>query len=343
MTMLRAIAPHVTALAVALAGAAIAAFIGLPAAPLIGATIGVALVGAAGVPVTLATRLRDIAFATIGVSLGAGVDASIVEQLPHWTVSLVLLVASLAATLAAGHFILTRLFRLNAPTAILGTAPGTMSNALAIAAEGRGDAAAVMVLQVLRVLILVAVVPPIAVAIGAPDVAAAPAHAPMALLPLAVLLALAVALGIAGGRLGVPAAALISGMVLSGLAHVLGLAEGPAPAWAVFIGFAITGGVLGTRVSGISARQFVRYVAAGLVVVLATLVIAMAFAAVTWRLTGLPIGQVVIAFAPGGVEAMAAIGLLLGFDPAYIAAHHFARILILLVLVPMALRLTSRS
>ena len=31
------------------------------------------------------------------------------------------------------------------------------------------------------------------------------------------------------------------------------------------------------------------------------------------------------------------------FDPAYIAAHHFARILILLVLVPMALRLTSRS
>ena len=37
-------------------------------------------------------------------------------------------------------------------------------------------------------------------------------------------------------------------------------------------------------------------------------------------------------------EAMAAIGLALGYDPAFVAAHHFARILILLALVPAFLR-----
>ena len=55
----------------------------------------------------------------------------------------------------------------------------------------------------------------------------------------------------------------------------------------------------------------------------------------------LPLGQILIAYAPGGVEAMAAIGLALGYDPAFVAAHHFARILILLVLVPAFLRRTA--
>ena len=35
---------------------------------------------------------------------------------------------------------------------------------------------------------------------------------------------------------------------------------------------------------------------------------------------------------------MAAIGLALGYDPAYIAIHHFARILILIVIVPISLK-----
>ena len=343
MTDLRTIAPHATAAAAGLGGAAIAALLGIPAAPLIGATLGVALAGALGARVKVATRLRDLAFATIGVSLGAGIDPEIVAQLPDWTLSLAMLVLSLAATLAVGHLLLTRLFGLDGETAILSSSPGTMSNALAIAAEGRGDTTAVMVLQVLRLLVLVVAVPPIAVAIGAPDLSAVTLHPPMAHLPLVVLLAISLALGIAGSRMGIPAASLIAGMVMSGLAHVFALAEGPAPPWAVFTGFAVTGGVLGTRVAGIKAAEFIRFVGAGLIVVLATLAVAIAFSLVTWSLTGLPIGQIVIAYAPGGVEAMAAIGLLLGFDPAYIAAHHFARILILLILVPIALKRFGRA
>ena len=44
-------------------------------------------------------------------------------------------------------------------------------------------------------------------------------------------------------------------------------------------------------------------------------------------------------YAPGGAEAMVAIGLSLGYDPAYVAVHHFARIFALLLIVPMALRI----
>ncbi len=337
MRGLKAWAPHGLAAAAGLGGAALAAFLGLPAAPLIGATVAVALTSALGGAVAVSNRLRDVAFALIGLSLGSGVNAEIVARLPLWSVSLLGLILSLVATVFAGRWLLTRYFGFDQATAVLASTPGTMSNALAIAVEGRGDPTAVMVLQVLRLLVLVVAVPPLAVALGAPDAEAGVSVAQMPLLPLLLLLALTVLVGIAGARQRIPAATLLGGMILSALAHGSGLVEGSVPPIAIFLGFTVTGAVLGTRVSSVSMSQLARFIAAGLTVVAATLVLATLFAAATWALTGLPLGQVVIAYAPGGVEAMAAIGLLLGYDPAYVAAHHFTRILILVVLVPLAL------
>ena len=62
------------------------------------------------------------------------------------------------------------------------------------------------------------------------------------------------------------------------------------------------------------------------------------FAAPVAALTGLPLGQLWVAFAPGGVEAMAAMGLALGYDPAFVAVHHLVRLAVLFVIVPLFLR-----
>jgi uncharacterized membrane protein AbrB (regulator of aidB expression) len=42
-----------------------------------------------------------------------------------------------------------------------------------------------------------------------------------------------------------------------------------------------------------------------------------------------------MAFVPGGVEAMAAMAVLLGADPAFVAAHHVMRLFMLTALVPL--------
>jgi hypothetical protein len=41
-----------------------------------------------------------------------------------------------------------------------------------------------------------------------------------------------------------------------------------------------------------------------------------------------------VAFAPGGVEAMAAIALSLGYEPTFVAAHHVFRLFLLSFLMP---------
>ena len=52
----------------------------------------------------------------------------------------------------------------------------------------------------------------------------------------------------------------------------------------------------------------------------------------------MPFGQVWVAFAPGGVEGMAAMALALDFDPAYVAAHHLLRLLALALVLPLLMR-----
>jgi membrane AbrB-like protein len=338
----RTLAAWVTALAAGLAGAGLAAGLGLPAGALIGSTLAVALAAALRLPVAVPERLRDLGFAVIGISLGSGVTREVWAQVALWGMSLAILVGALVVTMLAGVACLTRLFGLDARTATLASAPGTMSNVLAIAAEGRADATAVMVLQLMRLLILVLAVPPLA---SIADPAGSAANAPamvMGPLPLAGLVALAMAAGMAGARLGVPAACLLAGMVTSALAHAMGIVQGAAPGWAVFLAFALTGAVIGARIRHVALAQLGRFVLAGAVSVALAIAVSVGFAWLAAWLTALPFGQVWIAYAPGGVEAMAAIGLALGYDPAFVALHHFARIAALVVILPVMLHLIAR-
>jgi len=322
----------------ALGGAAIAALLGVPAGALIGAMLAVALMAGLGHAVTVPVIARDLAFLVIGISLGAGIDASVLPHLPGWSISLLGLAVALVATMAASTFLLQRVFAVDWQTAVLASAPGTMSNAVAIAVEGKGDASAVMILQLMRLVILVTLVPPLAAVLGAPDAAAGGERPVMPLLALAGLLVVGLPLGRFVGRRGISAACLLTGILLSGVGHGAGLIHGTAPSWMVFLGFTMTGAVLGTRISKVDLRSALKLAGAGTVVVGMALGMALVFALITQALTGFPLGQILIAYAPGGVEAMAAIGLALGYDPAFVAAHHFARILILLALVPAFLR-----
>ncbi|WP_370232720.1 AbrB family transcriptional regulator [Salipiger bermudensis] len=322
----------------ALGGAALAALLGVPAGALVGAMLAVALMAGLGHAVTVPVIARDLAFLVIGISLGAGIDASVLPHLPGWSISLLGLAVALVATMAASTFLLQRVFAVDWQTAVLASAPGTMSNAVAIAVEGKGDASAVMILQLMRLVILVTLVPPLAAVLGAPDAAAGGERPVMPLLALAGLLVVGLPLGRFVGRRGISAACLLTGILLSGVGHGAGLIHGAAPSWMVFLGFTMTGAVLGTRISKVDLRSALKLAGAGTVVVGMALGMALVFALITQALTGFPLGQILIAYAPGGVEAMAAIGLALGYDPAFVAAHHFARILILLALVPAFLR-----
>lgn len=323
-------------LALGLAGAGLATAAGLPAAALIGATVATSVAAAAGMRLRMDPHLRNFGFATIGLSLGSGVGPGILGDLGHWGFSLAVLCLSLAVTLWVGTLILRRGFGIGQETAVLATSPGAMSYALAIAEEGRGDATAIMMIQSLRLFLLASVLPVLIWALVEAPVL--PVHVVMGLVPFAVLLGVASVSGWALARLGLPAAWLIAGFATSGVAHGVGLVQGLLPAWALFVGFALTGATIGARFSGLNLAVLRRYSGAALVAGGVSALISLVFAALVAVVTSLPLGQLWVAFAPGGVEAMAAIGLALGYDPAFVAVHHLVRLAVLFVLVPLFLR-----
>lgn len=335
--MTNAVKTTLTAVLIGLGGATGAALLSLPAAGLIGSSIAVAVAATLGLKMTMPQRLRDVAFGVIGISLGAGVQADALDHIGSWSISLSLLALSLVATLLIGAALLRRLFGMDAETAFLASSPGTMSNAIAIALDGHGNVTTITILQVMRLLVLVAVVPPLATALDA-ETGGIVYPAAMNAAALILLLGATLCIGIPAARFKVPAACLLVGMILSSVSHVAGLAHGPAPSWAIFAAFVVTGTSVGTRLTSISPRALLALGQAGAVLIATTLALSLAFTSAAALVTGLPWGQIWIAYAPGGVEAMAAIGLALGYDPAFVAVHHFARIVILVVLVPLLLR-----
>jgi hypothetical protein len=66
--------------------------------------------------------------------------------------------------------------------------------------------------------------------------------------------------------------------------------------------------------------------------------IAVAISLFASSLLGLPLGQLLLAYAPGGLEAMTLLAYLLDLDPAFVAAHQLARYFGMVLLLPFATR-----
>jgi uncharacterized membrane protein AbrB (regulator of aidB expression) len=56
-----------------------------------------------------------------------------------------------------------------------------------------------------------------------------------------------------------------------------------------------------------------------------------------------PLAEVMIAYAPGAVDAMLLLALALNLDPVYVGAHHLARIFFVLLTMPIVVRRGART
>ena len=70
--------------------------------------------------------------------------------------------------------------------------------------------------------------------------------------------------------------------------------------------------------------------------------VAAIFAAGLVGILALPIAEVMIAYAPGAVDAMMLLALALNLDPVYVGAHHLVRIFFVSLAMPLVARRAAR-
>lgn len=320
----------ILALTLALGGAGgiLAAWLGLPAPWLAGSMAAVAVAALAGLPLDLPPALRNAAFVLIGISMGAGVTPETLAQLRAWPLSLVLLALSVAGTLALGTFWLERLHGWDPATARFAAIPGALSSVLVLAATSRADLPRVALAQSIRLFTLVALMPSVLMLLDGE-----PTLAPMAALTvsspghIAATLAASAALAFLLERLRVPGGVLLGAMIASAALHGAGLVAGRFPPEILILGFVATGAVIGIRFRGTRLGALIATLPGAVAAVLAALLLSAGFAALGAWLLGLPFGQLWLAFAPGGVEAMAVMAFALHLDVAFVGAHHVVRLI----------------
>lgn len=327
------------AIAVGGAGGGLFALAGLPAAWLSGAMVAVAAAALAGLSAAVPARLRDATYVLLGVSMGAGVDRGLLARLGDWPASLLGLAVAVALMIAGSYLWLRRVSGWDPASAYFGSIPGALSMTLVTAESSRADIRRVALSQTLRLFLLVGVLPMVVTAVDPAGVTAGATPRVHEAGPLALLLVAGLAGAVVGHRLRIPAGILIGAFLTSGVLHGFGVVEGALPGALQNPSLVLLGTMLGLRFSGTDLAMLVATLTAGVGAFLASLTAAMAGAAAISTLTGLGFGQVLIAYAPGGLEVMVILAFALKVDPAYVAAHHLARFVAMTMLVPGLARL----
>ncbi len=339
--ILQALRPILLTLLVGFIGAALAPYVHLPVPALLGSAILVACLAFTPLSSQLAmpVLMRNIGFTILGCSMGSGITPEMLQLIGRWPLSLLALAVTVVMMMGVSTWVLTRYFGHSKNTSLLASTPGALSTVVALADSGKGDIRAVIVLQSIRLLLVMAIMPVIINGLGLHGTGGTHNNPSITLVwhavPALVLTAFAIAQML--DRIKLPAAYILTGLFLSGFGHAGGWLQGGLPIPVVHVAFVIIGCVVGARFRGIKLRELKQFaLAAAVSVALSSMIAAVAAALVSWGL-GLPFGQVWVAYAPGGIEAMAALAMALHYDPAYIAAHHLFRIVGLTLLLPWVL------
>ena len=320
---------------VAAAGAAAGLVIGLPLPFLTGPAILSALIAPTGWLRAPPDWLRQVCFVLIGIGMGAGVTPEALALARQWPLPLAVMAVFLLVLIFSGSAVLRQFFGFERFPGRLAATPGHLSFVIAMAEDLKTDVARVSVIQALRVLYLTLLVPfAVQVVTGTALDTGMGAGTPMGFPALAALLVVSALVGIGFQRARLPAALLLAGLAVSGAAHGSGLVEGVMPQSIALPVFALMGTLIGTRFIGVTIGQILQASRASIVLTLLALVLTLLVAEILHLATGLPLIDLLIAFAPGGLETMAALSLMLGADPALVAVHHVARLLYLSVMVP---------
>lgn len=319
-------------------GAVLAWLLSIPAPMLTGPAILVSLAGLAGLRTEIAPVVRETCFVVLGVGIGAGFDRAAGAAIVTWPLAFVTLGIGLTATMLICRFVLQRGFGFDRRTAVLASAPGHLSFVMSLAADTRADVGRIAVVQSIRVLALTLVVPFAALAMGYPPIhLGIPPEVALAPLPFVALVAGGGALGLVLRRFRSPAPMMLGGLIVSGLTHVTELVPGKVPPVVLIPAFLILGALIGTRFSGMSLTTLKQSLAAG---VASTSIAAIAAAVAAIPVAAaleFPLAHVLVAFGPGGLETMVALGAALGANPGFVTACHVLRLLILSALVPFIL------
>lgn len=323
-------------LAVAAGGGGLFALLHLPAPWMSGALVFVTIWVLARRPAVVPAPLRIVTYVVLGASMGGALTPHSLAQAAAWPMSMGFLALNVVAVVAACVIYFRRVARWDMASALYASTPGALSAVMALAEGTSADLRKVAFSQGLRLFLLVVGLPNALNLMGLDAAAPPPVVTGEPIAGLAELLAASAALGLVFDRLHVPGGLLMGAMAASAGLHISGLSTAHIPAQLMIPAYVVLGASVGVRFEGTRMSTLRENVLASLGGFVVAMAISAVFSVLAAVVTGEDTGKMLTAFAPGALETMTALGFALGYDPAFMSAHHLFRFVGLSVALPFA-------
>lgn len=321
-------------LAIAAGGGFLFQLANLPAAWLSGGMVAVAIATLGGVPTAMPVRFRNGLFVLLGISMGAGVQPDVVSRMGEWPISMAMLLVVVLGVSLAGYAVLHFGAKWQHETAFFGAIPGTLAYVIALAADRGADLPRIASTQSVRLFFLVALLPYAVVASNGGDFGLAGSGLRSGVSDYLVGLPLCLAASIIAARLGVPGGWMTGAFLTSAGLNATGTVTLALPAPVLVPCFIAMGAMIGCRFREMTFGEFVGVLGASVAAFAAAFSVSILGAVLVSHWIGIPFGQALLAYAPGGLEVMTLLAFILDLDPAFVAAHQIVRFTGMVLLLP---------
>jgi len=328
-------------LAFAAAGGLTLGLTGVPAGWLSGSILAVACASLAGRPMTIPTLPMRILLVLIGISLGAVVTPATLNGMATYPLSIAVLIVAMVCISVAGAAYLRVVHGWDKITAYLAAAPGGLSQVMGLAADLDADMRAIAIVQSTRVVIIAVGLPAglsLLGLVGHTSRGIGGPFNPAQLDELAILVAASTAASIIAYYIRFPGGLMFGAMLTSAALHGSGYIHVVMPWWVANTVMIAFGAVTGSRFAGTPLRLLANFIGAAFGSFAVAVAVTAVFAAGLVGILALPIAEVMIAYAPGAVDAMMLLALALNLDPVYVGAHHLVRIFFISLAMPLLAR-----
>src|SRR3981081_684395 len=330
-------------LAIGAAGGALFLGANLPGGVLSGAMIAVGIAAIMGRPLFVPPILTQTVLVLLGISLGSLVSRQLLQHGGADLLTIGLLAMAACGPPFRSSIYLQRVHGWDQTSAFLAGSPGALSQITMLAIEKGADVSAIAVVQTMRVIILPAALPLLLALTGiAPSSAPAAAAAIATPVELAELIAASVAVALLLRLAKFPASWMFGAMIGSSVLHGTGLVEGGLPPWVRAVALVGIGALIGSRFARMTVKTLLGHVNAALGSFAIAIIISAIFVAVIALTTHVRFADIIVAFAPGAMDAMLALALTLHIDPIFVGAHHLSRFVFVTIATPGIVHLFGR-
>jgi uncharacterized protein len=316
---------------------------GLPGGLITGAMLAVGSAAMLGRPMAVPAHLTQAVLVLLGISLGSLMSRQLLQHVGAYPLTIGLLALATFCTTFGSSYYLQRMHGWDRTSAFLAASPGALSQIALLAIEKGADMPAIAVVQTLRVIILTAALPLILVATGLTS-SSAPALTMTVASPLGLvgLIGASVAVSLVLRMMNFPASWLFGAMIGSSVLHGAGLIDGGLPPLVRGIALIGIGTLIGSRFSRMRTSTLLRHLTAGLGSFAIAIVISAVFVMLVAWTTNVRFADVLVAYAPGAMDAMLALALTLHIDPIFVGAHHLSRFIFVTIATPGIVHLFGR-